>query len=57
MVVKKQFNDPQLNCTPFIILKGYMKVECALVEESYDLIKEADFFNNYKLMMIRCVTN
>jgi hypothetical protein len=30
-----------------------MKVECVLVEESYDLIKEADFLNNYKLMMIR----
>jgi hypothetical protein len=44
MVVKKWFNDPQLNCTPFIILKYYMKVERALVEESYDLIKEVEFF-------------
>jgi len=44
---------PQLNYTPSITFKDYMKVECALVEKSYNLIKEADFLNNYKLMMIK----
>ncbi len=44
---------PQLNYTPSITFKDYMKVECALFEKSYNLIKEADFLNNYKLMMIR----
>jgi hypothetical protein len=27
-----------------IALKNYMKVGCALTEENYDLIEEADFF-------------
>jgi hypothetical protein len=44
---------PQLNYTPSITFKDYMKVERALVEKSYNLIKEAKFLNNYKLMMIK----
>jgi len=34
-----------------------MKVECALIEKNYDLIKEANFLNNYKLMMIMWATS
>jgi len=44
---------PQWNYTPSITFNDYMKVECALIEKGYNLIKKADFLNNYKLMMIR----
>jgi hypothetical protein len=43
MVVKNWLDDPHVNCTPIIALKDYMKVECALIEENYDLTKEVDF--------------
>jgi hypothetical protein len=41
---KSRVDDPWLNYTPIIALKDYMKVECVLTEENYDLIEEADFF-------------
>jgi hypothetical protein len=44
MVVKNWSNDPYLNCTPSHVLENYMIVEYLLVEENYDLIKEASYF-------------
>jgi hypothetical protein len=49
MVVKNWHDDPQLNCTPIAALKDYMKVECALAEENYDLIEEAIFFQQLEV--------
>jgi len=44
MVVKNWPNGSWLNCTPIAVLKDYIKTECFLAEENYDLIEEADFF-------------
>jgi hypothetical protein len=49
MVVKNWLDDPQLNCTPIVALKDYMKVECALAKENYDLIEEVDFFQQLEV--------
>ncbi len=49
MVVKNWPDDPQLNCTPTIILKDYMKAECFLVEKNYGLIEKVDFFKQLEV--------
>jgi hypothetical protein len=49
MVVKNWHDDPQLNCMPTIVLKDYMKVECALVEKNYDLIEKINFFEQLEV--------
>ncbi len=49
MVVKNWPNDPWLNCMPIVTLEDYMKTKCVLVEENYDLIEEANFFEELKI--------
>jgi hypothetical protein len=49
MVVKNWPNDSWLNCMPTAALKDYIKIECFLVEENYDLIEEADFFEQLEV--------
>ncbi len=49
MVVKNWSNDPYLNCTPSHVLENYMIVEYLLVEENYDLIKEASYFEQLQV--------
>jgi hypothetical protein len=39
----------RLNCTPTTVLKDYIKIECFLAEENYDLIEEADFFEQLEV--------
>jgi hypothetical protein len=49
MVVKNWPNDPWLNYTPTVVFKDYMKVECLLAKENYDLIEEADFLKQLEV--------
>jgi len=49
MVLKKWPNDPWLNYMPIVAFKDYMKVECFLAEENYDLIEEVDFFKQLEV--------
>jgi hypothetical protein len=43
-MVKNWPDDPSLNCKPNANLKEYLKKEDSLVEENYDLLGEANFF-------------
>ncbi len=49
MVVKNWLDDPWLNCTPTTALKDYMKIECLIVENKYDLMEEVDFFKQLEV--------
>ncbi len=49
LVVKKWVDDLQLNCTPIIALKDYMKVEYSLNKENYNLIKKASFLEQLQI--------
>jgi hypothetical protein len=49
MVLKKWPNDPWLNYMPIVAFKDYMKVECFLAEENYDLIEEVDFLKQLEV--------
>jgi hypothetical protein len=34
---------------PTAVLKDYIKIECLLAKENYDLIEEADFFEQLEV--------
>jgi hypothetical protein len=48
-VVKNWPDDPSLNCKPNVNLKEYFKKEDSLTKENYDLLEEANFFEQLQV--------
>ncbi len=42
--MKNWLNDLCLNCKKKVDMKEYMKMESSLVDNNYDLIEEAEYF-------------
>ncbi len=49
IVVKNWLDDPHHNCKPNANLKEYLKEEDSLVKDNYDLVEEADFFEQLQV--------
>jgi hypothetical protein len=49
IVVKNWLDDPHHNCKPNANLKEYLKEEDFLVKDNYDLVEEADFFEQLQV--------
>jgi hypothetical protein len=44
IIVNNWLDDSNLNYTPNANLKNYLKVEVGLVEDNYELVEEAKYF-------------
>jgi hypothetical protein len=48
-MIKNWLDDLCLNCSTNANLKDYIKVEVALIEDNYELIKESNYFEKLKV--------
>ncbi len=49
VVVKNQSNDPRMNCMWHNDMKDFLIVETSLIEDNYDFIEKAIFFEQLEL--------